>query len=472
MGMGDDKPKRPEARPDAPPASRLGRLARLAGLSTRAIPMATEAVRRAAFGKRRDEDEEREAQERVVANAKKTAEAMLKTLGEMKGLPLKLGQMASYIDGLAPPGYEEKFQEVLKKLQAKAPPLSREAAVKVVTKELGPPTEIFAEWEDDPFAAASIGQVHRATTKGGDRVAVKVQYPEIDRAIENDLKSVSLLESMVAPIGRKYHSKEALDEIKSVFLAELDYTREAENAESFRKMHAGDDDIVIAKVFHALSTRRVLTCEMIGGVDYATFCREASVEDRNAASATIWRFMFRSLFKHGWLYADPHPGNYRFLGGGKIAFLDFGCVKVLPPDLLEGTKRYITAAMDEDWERFEKACVDVLGYDPTDEEAYKLYIDYTKLLLEPLTNKGTFKHTHEVAREAVAFLVRGSKKVIQRREGDVLPNLPKPIHPPQEHMFMNRLQWGLASVMAGLGAEGNWRSIAEPWIRGPLHPIT
>lgn len=478
MAQGDDKDEGAEEsalggakRPDAPPASRLGRLARLGALSTRAIPMATEAMRRAAFGKRRSDEEELEAQRRVLENAKKTAEAMLKTLGEMKGLPLKLGQMASYIDGLAPPGYEERFQDVLKKLQAKAPPLSREAAEKVVTRELGAPEEVFAEWEADPFAAASIGQVHRATTRSGDRVAVKVQYPDIDKAIENDLKSVSLLEQMVAPIGRKYHTKEGLEEIKAVFLAELDYRREADSAERFRAMHEGDDEIVIPKIFHTLSTRRVLTAELIGGVDYATFCRDAGVEERNAVSATIWRFMFRSLFKHGWLYADPHPGNYRFLGGGRVAFLDFGCVKVMPPELVAGIKRYITAAMDERWDDFEQACVEVLGYDPTDTEAYELYIAYTKMLLEPMTRDGTFRHTHEIAREAVAFLVRGSKKLMKPKEGDVLPNLPKPIHLPQDHTFMNRLQWGLASVMAGIGGEGNYRRLAEPWIRGPLEPI-
>jgi predicted unusual protein kinase regulating ubiquinone biosynthesis (AarF/ABC1/UbiB family) len=427
-------------------------------------------MRRGMFGKRNDPASEREAQEKVLANAKKTAEAMLKTLGEMKGLPLKLGQMASYIDGLAPPGYEDKFQEVLKKLQAKAPPLSREAAVTVVTKELGPPEEVFGEWDADPFAAASIGQVHRAKTKAGDSVAVKVQYPDIDKAIENDLKSISLLETMIAPVGRKYHTKEALDEIKSVFLAELDYRREADNAEHFRAMHRGDDDIVIPRVFHSYSTRRVLTCEMIGGEDYAVFCARASQDERNAASATIWRFMFRALFVHGWLYADPHPGNYRFLGGGKIAFLDFGCVKVMPEDLVDGVKRYITTAMDEDWVAFEKACVEVLGYDPTDKEAYELFIAYTKMLLKPMTTDGTFRHTHEVAREAVAFLVRGGKKLAKPKDGHLLPNLPKPIHPPQDQMFMNRLQWGLASVMAGIGGEGNYRKIAEPWIRGPLKP--
>lgn len=465
-----DRPM-PEQRPHAPPSSRLGRLARLGALSTRALPIATEAMRRGVFGKRNDEEAEREAQKRVLENAKKTAEAMLKTLGEMKGLPLKLGQMASYIDGLAPPGYEEKFQEVLKKLQAKAPPLSREAAVKVVTKELGPPEEVFAEWEPDPFAAASIGQVHRARTKSGDPVAVKVQYPDIDKAIINDLKSVSMLESMIAPVGRKYHTKETLEEIKAVFLAELDYGLEAENAETFRRIHASDEDVVIPRVWNAFSTRRVLTLEMVEGEDYATFCKRATQEERNAASATIWRFMFRSLFQHGVLYADPHPGNYRFLGGGRVAFLDYGCVKKMPPHLLDGTKRYLIAAMDQDWVAFERACIEVLGYDQSDEEAFKLFVDYSKMILEPLTTDGTFRHTHHVAREAVAFLVRGSKKIMKPKDGDVLPNLPKPIHMPQDHTFMNRLQWGLASVMAGLGGEGNWRRIAEPWIRGPYVAI-
>ncbi|MBX3259007.1 MAG: AarF/ABC1/UbiB kinase family protein [Labilithrix sp.] len=471
--MSDDEADRPtsEKRPHAPPASRLGRLARLGALSTRALPVATEAVRRAAFGKRSDAAAEREAQRRVLENAKKTAEAMLKTLGEMKGLPLKLGQMASYIDGLAPPGYEEKFQEVLKKLQAKAPPLSREAAEKVVTKELGPPEEIFGAWEPDPFAAASIGQVHRATTRSGDRVAVKVQYPDIDKAIVNDLKSISMLESMIAPVGRKYHSKETLDEIKAVFLAELDYGLEAENAEMFRRIHDGDEGIVVPRVWNAFSTKRVLTLEMIDGEDYASFCARADQDERNAASATIWRFMFRSLFKHGVLYADPHPGNYRFLGGGRVAFLDYGCVKKMPAHLLAGTKRYITTAMDGDWEGFERACVEVLGYDRSDPESFKLFVDYSKMILEPLTTDGTFRHTHAIAREAVAFLVRGGKRIMKPKEGEILPNLPKPIHMPQDHTFMNRLQWGLASVMAGLGGEGNWRRIAEPWIRGPYEEI-
>ncbi len=469
--MADDKrpSTRPSARPSTPPTSRLGRLARLTALAPRALPLATEAMKRGLGVKRPDDAASVEKQRQELrASAKKTAEAMLKTLGEMKGLPLKLGQMASYIDGLAPPGYEEKFQEVLKRLQAKAPPLSRSAAVKVITEELGAaPENVFLEWEADPFAAASIGQVHRAVTRGGDRVAVKVQYPGIDKAIENDLKSLSMLETMIAPVGRRYHSKEALDEVKSVFLAELDYSREAENGDMFRRIHAEDPEVTIPRVHHSLTTRRVLTCDLVGGQDYASFCASATQEERSAAGRTIWRFMFRALYKHGVLYADPHPGNYRFLGGGKVAFLDFGCIKVLPPDLVAGMKRYVKAAQAGDWDEFDRACVEVLGYDPTDAEGWPLYTGYTKFVLTPLLLDEEFTFTHAHAREAVHYLVRHGKKLVFRPD-DKLPNLPKPIHMPPDHTFVNRLQWGLGSVLAGLGASGNWKRITAPWLDGPL----
>ena len=457
-------------RPDAPPTSRLGRLARLGALAPRALPMAAEAVRRA-MGGPRDEEDERISRERILGSAKKTAEAMLKTLGEMKGLPLKLGQMASYVEGLAPPGYEEKFQSVLRQLQHKAPPLSREAAVRVIREELGgPPDEVYAQWEADPFAAASIGQVHRATTRGGDRVAVKVQYPGIDKAIQNDLKSLSLLESMIAPVGRRYHTKETLDEIRAVFLAELDYTHEAELAGTFRAIHEDDEDIVIPNVHHSLTTRRVLTCDLVGGVDFQTFCDRAPQADRNAAGETIWRFMFRALYGYGLLYADPHPGNYRFLGGGRVAFLDFGCTKRIPDDLVAGMKRYVVAAQDGDEEEFERACVEVLGYERGDEESWKLYVAYTKMLLEPLTKDEVFRHTRQRAREAIAFLVRGGKKIVLK-PGEALPTLPAPVHMPADFTFVNRLQWGLSSIMGGLESEANWRRITDPWLHGPVHEL-
>src|SRR5216684_887465 len=366
-------PLEPPAAPKSkPPTSRLGRLARLGLLSTHALPIAIEGAKRA-FGVRRTEDDAKKVREKMLADARKAAHAMLKTLGEMKGVPLKLGQMASYIDGLAPPGYEEKFQRVLRRLQEKAPPLSPEAAARVVREDLGaPPEQVFASWERQPFAAASIGQVHRAVTHGGELVAVKVQYPGIDKAIENDLKSLTLLEAFSSPLLRKYHTKETLEDVKDVFLAELDYTREATMADTFRRMNRDVPGVVIPRVQHSLSTRRVLTAELMGGQMYQEFCETASQEERNQAGVTIWQFMFRSMLRYGVLYADPHPGNYRFLGQGKVCFLDFGCVKVLPDALLDGMKRYMRAALDGNWDEFDRACAEVLGYDPDDEESWTL----------------------------------------------------------------------------------------------------
>lgn len=464
-----DEPKRPSK----PPTGRLGRLARLGALAPRAANLAIEGVRKRLAGDDRTEEEEEAAHQRVLVEAKKTAEQMLKTLGEMKGLPLKLGQMASYIDGLAPPGYEEKFQAVLKKLQAKAPPLSPEAAEKVIKAELGsPPQEIFAEWEREPVAAASIGQVHRARLHSGEKVAVKVQYPGIDVAIENDLKTVALMEQMIAPVGRRYQTKEGLAEIKRVFLNEIDYTFEANAYEAFRDIHAGNPRIIIPRVHHSTTTRRVLTTEFIEGIDYETFCRENPWSQRNVASVTIWTFMFKALYEYGTLYADPHPGNYKFIVDPKkeddvrVAFLDFGCVRVLSDLMVAGMKRTLLAKIAKDDDAFERALVEVYGFDPTDAEGWPLYKRYTEWVIRPLSEDEPFQHTREIARENVGLLVRNQRKIIWKR-GEVLPNLPKPIRMPVENTFVNRLQWGLASVLAGLEGMHNYHRLTLPWVKGP-----
>jgi len=458
-----DKPKH------RPPTSRIGRLARLAALAPKGMPLALEGAKRA-LGVKRSKSATKKADEKMGLDVEKTANALLKTLGEMKGLPLKVGQMASYIDGLAPPGHEERFQKELKKLLDKAPPLSPEAASKMVESEFGKlPEELFAEWEREPFAAASIGQVHRATTKAGDRVAVKVQYPGIDKAIENDLKSIQFFQSMMSPVTRKLHSQQTIDEISNVFRDELDYGREAEMIDLFRRLNADDDTVVIPRVHHSLTTRRVLTMDLIGGEGYAKFCEEGTQEARNIAGETIWRFTFRSMLRYGWLYADPHPGNYRFLDDGRVAFLDFGCVKRLPDDLVSGMKRYMVAAMDEDWEEFDRACIEVLGYDP-DDESFEVYRNYTIEVLGPLMTHEPWECTKDKARETVTSIVQ-KVRGLAFKEGETLPNLPSVPKMPQDFTFVNRLQWGLASVMAGLGTVARFRPLIEPWVRDDVYPV-
>jgi predicted unusual protein kinase regulating ubiquinone biosynthesis (AarF/ABC1/UbiB family) len=460
--MSDDNRK------SKPPTSRLGRLARLAALAPKGVPLAMAGAKRALGFK--DEPPSLEEKRKIAADAKKAAEALLKTLGEMKGLPLKVGQMASYIDGLAPPGYEERFKAELKKLLDKAPPLSAEAAVRVVSEELkSPPEQVFAEWEREPFAAASIGQVHRAVTKAGDRVAVKVQYPGIDKAIEADLKSIQFFQSMLSPVAKKLHSEQTINEISQVFRDELDYGREATMVDLFRRIHRAEPTMLIPRVHHGLTTRRVITTDFVEGHSYADFTKNASQDARNKAGVAIWTFTFGALLKHGVLYADPHPGNYRFFDDGHVGFLDFGCVKLLPPDLVAGMKRYMRAAMDADWKEFDRACVEVLAYDPED-ESWDLYRSYTLELLMPICTNEEWTCSPEKARETVQYLSRGLRK-LAFKPGDPIPSLPKVPKMPQDFTFVNRLQWGLASVMAGLGTVAKFRPIVEPWIKSELEPI-
>ena len=461
--MADDQPKH------SPPTSRLGRLARLAALAPRGVPLALEGAKRV-LGLKKAEPSTPAERKKLAEDAKKAAGALLKTLGEMKGLPLKLGQMASYIDGLAPPGYEERFQAELKKLLDRAPPLSSEAAIKVVTEEFGsPPDQVFASWEAVPFAAASIGQVHRATTKHGHSVAVKVQYPGIDKAIEADLKSIQFFQTMLSPFAKKLHSQQTIDEISQVFRDELDYGREAEMCDVFRRIHADEPNMIIPRVHHSLTTRRVITSDLVGGQSYADFVANGSQEAKNLAGLTIWTFTFKALLKYGVLYADPHPGNYRFFDDGKVAFLDFGCVKRLSPEAVSQMKRYMRAAMDQDWPAFDRACVEVLGYDPAD-ESWDVYRSYTLELLMPICTHDEWTCSHEKARETVQFLSRGLKK-IAFKEGETLPTIPMVPKMPQDFTFVNRLQWGLASVMAGLGTVARFRPVVEPFVRDTVHPV-
>lgn len=439
--------------------SRLGRLFDLGTLGLKAAPLAARGV-----------GDDPESRARALAAASELGDAMLKTLGEMKGLPLKLGQMLSYIDGLAPPGQEARLQAALERLQQRAPPLDPAAAVAVVEQDLGEhPERVFARWEREPFAAASIGQVHRAVTRGGDAVAVKVQYPGIDKAIEADLKSLSALEAIASPFGRRYHSKDYLDEVSEVFRAELDYGREAEMTELFRAATADLPGVVVPRVHHALSSRRVLVTDFVDGLSYAELARAAPPEARNCAAATIWSFVTRSMLRYGLLYADPHPGNYRFLEDGRVAFLDFGCVKLLPHPLVAGIKRYIRAGIDEDWEEFDRALVEVLGYDRSDEAGWALYRAYSVHLLAPFASRTPFRVTKEVAREAVQFLARGQRELVLGEVGAL--RLPKPIHMPRDFTFVNRLQWGLLSVLAGLDATVHFRALGDPWLREPERAV-
>ncbi len=255
----------------------------------------------------------------------RSAADVARELGNMKGVMMKVGQMLSFIMEALP----EPAQQALASLQADAPPMSPAAAAGVVMAELGaPPDRVFLDWSPDPLAAASVGQVHRAVTRDGRRVAVKVQYPGVDTAIRSDLANAEMLYRMVSATVLKGLDPKALaDELRSRMGDELDYRIEAANQRFFAEAFAGHPFVTIPEVDVAHSSRRVLTTEWAPGLGWSDFLAQATPAARQRAGESIWRFAQYAVQHLRAFNGDPHPGNYRFDPDGTVTFLDFGLVK-------------------------------------------------------------------------------------------------------------------------------------------------
>ncbi|MEO5898585.1 MAG: AarF/ABC1/UbiB kinase family protein, partial [Ilumatobacteraceae bacterium] len=258
----------------------------------------------------------------------RTAEAVAERLGNMKGALMKLGQMASYVDqGLPAP-----MRAALSALQANAPAMSSDLAAAAIERELGaPPDKVFVEWDPQPIAAASIGQVHRAVVvdpaTGLERaVAVKIQYPGVGDAIESDLRNADLLGAMLRQGFGGLDPDEMVAEVKDRLVEELDYRLEARNQQRFADYYRDHPFITVPNVLASLSTGKVLTTELVTGSTW-TEVLTWDQDQRDLAGECLFRFVFRSLYGMHAFNGDPHPGNYLFHGDGKVTFLDFGLVK-------------------------------------------------------------------------------------------------------------------------------------------------
>jgi len=416
------------------PTSRLGRLARLASLGTRTV--ATELL---------GSDTEGSA----------LARAAVDTLGTMRGLALKVGQMASYVDGCVPEDYKDAFERTLASLRDGAPSMSPKQAARVVAGELGDaPEHLFAEWSPTPFAAASIGQVHEARLHDGRAVAVKVQYDEVAKAVASDLANASMMTGLMGPFATKFGMREQMAELRARFAEELDYAHEAEVQTRFAAIHAGDPSIKIPAVVADRTARRVMTSELVKGLDFDA-ARARPEEERAAWAATLWRFVFGSLLRAGLFNADPHPGNYVFQPGGAVAFLDFGCTRQLSPERVATVTAAHRAATSGDEEALFDAFRRMLGVPPGEQE--RRMKSYVHACFQPLLARGPFRLTRAYAKGlwdeiAAGALVQawGSKKEF------------KPL--PADLLFLNRLQLGFYSVLARLDVAVDYAAIEREWL--------
>ena len=426
------------------PTSRLGRFARLAALGTRA-----------GAGKLASMLGDPEAERSL-------AEAAADSLGSMRGLALKVGQMVSYVDGLVPEEHRDLYEQSMKRLRAAAPTMTVEAAAKVVEEELGaPPDELFASWQAEPFASASIGQVHRAVTRDGADVAVKVQFEGIASAVEADLANASLSGKLLGPLGARLGVREQLAEIRARFLEELDYRHEAARQMQFREVFQDDPRIRIPAVFDELSSRRVLTSDLATGVDFETACA-ADEEQRRRWAETLWRFVFSSLLRKGLFNADPHPGNYLFEPGGVVTFLDFGCTRVLSRDHLRSVR---TAHRHACLGNVDGLCdVALTMFEmPQQGPAADVSRAFVRDCFLPIHHQGPYRLTRGYAAKLLQDLQENAKLALRGKLGKLEPL-------PAEWVFFNRLQFGFYSVLARLDVATDYNAIERELTSSPPRP--
>jgi predicted unusual protein kinase regulating ubiquinone biosynthesis (AarF/ABC1/UbiB family)/HSP20 family molecular chaperone IbpA len=259
----------------------------------------------------------------------RTAAQVFRVLGELKGGAMKLGQALSIFEAALPPEIAEPYRATLTRLQESAPPLPAGTMHKVLAGDMGEQWRAsFAEFDDQPAAAASIGQVHRAVWSDGRQVAVKIQYPGAGRALMSDLNQLSRFAWLFGALMPGLEAKPLLAELRSRVVEELDYRLEAAAQEAFAAAYAGDPDVFVPRV--VCVSDHVLVSEWLDGIPLATIIADGTTAQRNRAGIVLIRFMFSGPERVGLLHADPHPGNFRLLADGRLGVLDFGAVNRLP----------------------------------------------------------------------------------------------------------------------------------------------
>jgi predicted unusual protein kinase regulating ubiquinone biosynthesis (AarF/ABC1/UbiB family) len=384
----------------------------------------------------------------------RTAEQVAERLGNMKGALMKVGQMASYLDD----GLPAPVRQALSALQAAAPPMSSDLAAEVVERELGkPPDAVFAEWDPDPIAAASIGQVHRAVAvdpaTGEERaVAVKVQYPGVGDAIAADLANTELLGALLKQGFGGLEPSEMVAEIKARVTEELDYDHEAANQQLFAAFYRGHPFLHVPDVLPSLSTARVLTSELVIGAPWPEALRWDQ-HQRDLAGEALFRFVFRSLYRMRAFNGDPHPGNYLFHGDGRITFLDFGLVRYFSAAEMAVFESMVrTAAVEHDAAAFRRIVEDAgllrKGAPVPTAEAGAYFSQF----YEPVAEDRTTTWTPEYASAIVRHTFDRTSPIAQYATV------------PRQFVFIQRINLGLYALLGDLRATGNYRRMAaELW---------
>lgn len=389
----------------------------------------------------------------------RTAEQVFRVLGELKGGAMKVGQAMSIFEAALPEDVAAPYRATLTRLQEQAPALPATQVHAVLEANFGPGwRDLFASFDDSPAAAASIGQVHRATWADGREVAVKVQYPGADRALLADLHNASRLARVFAAGVPGMDLKPLLAELAERVTEELDYVAEATSQRAFAAAYRDDPDVAIPDVVHAGPT--AIVSEWLEGMPLSRVIAEGSQQQRDDAGQAYQRFLLSGPARAGLLHADPHPGNFRVTPDGRFGVLDFGAVAHLPDGLPPVVGTLMRIAMSGD----AQAVLDGLrdeGFVRTSArvEAESL-LDFLAPFVEPARTE-TFHYSR-------AWLRGQFARLNDPRNPDFAIGLK--LNLPPSYLLIHRVWLGAIGVLCQLDATVAMRAELESWVPGFAQP--
>jgi predicted unusual protein kinase regulating ubiquinone biosynthesis (AarF/ABC1/UbiB family) len=434
------------------PTSRVGRTAKIGGLA------AGQAIRQAGT---HAANVTRTKEKRVVALERRhieAAEQIVAALGTMKGAAMKVGQVMSFLDiGLVPEEYRDEFQRKLAALRDAAPAVTFKQMRRVIEDELGERlADVFDEFDEEPIAAASIGQVYRARLSDGREVAIKVQYPGVAAAVRADMQNLGLILRLAKRIAPGMDPKAIGAEIRDRIEEELDYELEAQNQRAMARIFRGHPFIVVPDVVTSLSHERVMVSEFVQGTGFEDV-KSYPQEQRDRFGEMLFRFYFGCLYRHHQFSGDPHPGNSALLDDGRVAFFDFGLYKRMPAGAVELEMSVARAVIEGDTETIMRVGTET-GFFP-EPEKFKpdRVLEHFRAATSWYTDDEYIELTPEYATQVLIDMSDPRSEYFGQLRHESAP---------PDHIFGRRMEVLTLAVISQLHARGNFHRIAREWFYG------
>ena len=373
-------------------------------------------------------------------------------LGNLKGPVMKVAQILATIPDALP----DEYVEELRQLQSNAPSMGRLFVKRRMSAELGKDWQnSFNSFNQEAVAAASLGQVHKAESLDGKTVACKLQYPDMNSAVEADLKQLRLAMSIYQRYDNAINASEIYKELSARIREELDYIREGRNMALYRLMLAKEETVHVPDLIETASTDRLLTMTWLDGVPVLDFIKNnPELEMRNLVAKNMFRAWYVPFYLYGIIHGDPHLGNYSIRPNGDINLLDFGCIRVFPPTFVKGVIDLYIGLRDGDEELAVNA-YRTWGFENLDRDTIDVLNHWARFVYSPLMEDKVRRIQETNSGVYGKEVVEKVHKELRRLNG---------VKPPREFVLMDRAAIGLGSVFLHLNAEVNWYNIFQELI--------